>query len=241
MHDFTIGDYQIGRITKVPAINYAYPLTGRRRRQLEGVVFVVQNLELAHDGARERRISAGRRPGGDRSQWNGARAHARSRRLDRQDAARTAGPRDRVRARGTAGSSKPIDAQGVEPAVGARSAHPGARPARDDGNVQGGRVRRHQSPPDAQSRRAGARDDRGADRRMDRGQVHPAPGRCPGRGDQEARDRRARHAGARARRPQRARSPRPCVQLDGHDVAGARPGAPHRGGKEPTRRKSSWR
>ena len=38
MHDFAIGDYQIGRITKVPAINYAYPLTdavgGARRGRL---------------------------------------------------------------------------------------------------------------------------------------------------------------------------------------------------------------
>ena len=27
MNDFAIGDYQIGRITQRPAINYAYPLT----------------------------------------------------------------------------------------------------------------------------------------------------------------------------------------------------------------------
>ncbi len=43
MHGFAIGDYQIGRITKVPAINYALPLTSRSG-EVEGVVFVVQNL-----------------------------------------------------------------------------------------------------------------------------------------------------------------------------------------------------
>jgi serine phosphatase RsbU (regulator of sigma subunit) len=43
MHDFAIGDYQIGRMTQLPAINYAYPLVGPSG-QLEGVVYVVQNL-----------------------------------------------------------------------------------------------------------------------------------------------------------------------------------------------------
>jgi hypothetical protein len=43
MHDFAVGDYQIGRITKLPAISYAYPLLDRSG-QLEGVVFAVQSL-----------------------------------------------------------------------------------------------------------------------------------------------------------------------------------------------------
>jgi serine phosphatase RsbU (regulator of sigma subunit) len=42
-HGFAIGDYQIGRITKVPAINYALPLLSRSG-EVEGVVFVVQDL-----------------------------------------------------------------------------------------------------------------------------------------------------------------------------------------------------
>ncbi len=43
MHDFAIGDYQIGRITNLPAISYAYPLVGPSREP-DGVVLVVQNL-----------------------------------------------------------------------------------------------------------------------------------------------------------------------------------------------------
>lgn len=43
MHDFAIGDYQIGRITKLPAVNYALPLVSPLG-EVEGVVFVVQSL-----------------------------------------------------------------------------------------------------------------------------------------------------------------------------------------------------
>lgn len=43
MRGFAIGDYQIGRITQLPAISYAYPLLDRSG-QLEGVVFAVQSL-----------------------------------------------------------------------------------------------------------------------------------------------------------------------------------------------------
>ena len=41
--DFAIGDYQIGRITKRPALNYGYPLVDSSG-QLTGVVFIVQSL-----------------------------------------------------------------------------------------------------------------------------------------------------------------------------------------------------
>ena len=44
MRDFTIGDYQIGRVLKVPAINYAYPLVGPSKR-IDGVVFLAQDLK----------------------------------------------------------------------------------------------------------------------------------------------------------------------------------------------------
>jgi serine phosphatase RsbU (regulator of sigma subunit) len=40
---FAIGDYQIGRVTKLPAINYAYPLA-RPSGAVEGVVFAAQSL-----------------------------------------------------------------------------------------------------------------------------------------------------------------------------------------------------
>lgn len=43
MKDFAIGDYQIGRITQRPAINYAYPLRSGSG-ELEGVVYVAQSL-----------------------------------------------------------------------------------------------------------------------------------------------------------------------------------------------------
>ena len=95
MRDFAIGDYQVGRITNLPAISYAYPLVGPSR-EVDGIVFVGAEPELAHGRSRERRVSAGRHHGSDRSQWNGARPHARCRRLDRQTAARTAGPRHPV-------------------------------------------------------------------------------------------------------------------------------------------------
>jgi len=42
-HDFVIGDYQIGRITQRPAINYAHPLVDPSG-QVEGVIYVVQSL-----------------------------------------------------------------------------------------------------------------------------------------------------------------------------------------------------
>ena len=73
-----------------------------RRRRLRGA-----ELELADDGSRERRVSAGRYPGGDRSQWNGARPHARCRRLDRQVAARSRRSWRSCSARRMAASSKP--------------------------------------------------------------------------------------------------------------------------------------
>ena len=41
--DFAIGDYQIGRITQRPALNYGYPLVDSSG-QLNGVVFIVQSL-----------------------------------------------------------------------------------------------------------------------------------------------------------------------------------------------------
>jgi serine phosphatase RsbU (regulator of sigma subunit) len=41
--DFAIGDYQIGRITQRPALNYGYPLTDASG-QLTGVVILVQSL-----------------------------------------------------------------------------------------------------------------------------------------------------------------------------------------------------
>jgi hypothetical protein len=44
LRGFTIGDYQIGRITKLPAINYAYPLTDPSG-DLQGVVYVAQSLD----------------------------------------------------------------------------------------------------------------------------------------------------------------------------------------------------
>ena len=43
MRDFAIGDYQMGRITNRPAINYGYPLVDASR-QLSGVVIGVQSL-----------------------------------------------------------------------------------------------------------------------------------------------------------------------------------------------------
>ena len=44
MHDFAIGDYQIGRITQRPALNYGYPLLDRSG-ELNGVVIGVQSLD----------------------------------------------------------------------------------------------------------------------------------------------------------------------------------------------------
>src|ERR1043166_3431804 len=41
--DFAIGDYQIGRITLVPQVNYAYPLLGDGDR-LQGIVYAAQSL-----------------------------------------------------------------------------------------------------------------------------------------------------------------------------------------------------
>jgi hypothetical protein len=40
---FAIGDYQIGRVTKLPSVNYAYPVVDAVG-QVEGVVFVAQSL-----------------------------------------------------------------------------------------------------------------------------------------------------------------------------------------------------
>jgi serine phosphatase RsbU (regulator of sigma subunit) len=40
---FAIGDYQIGRVTNLPSINYAYPLVGSSGA-IEGVVFAAQSL-----------------------------------------------------------------------------------------------------------------------------------------------------------------------------------------------------
>ncbi|MHB8473749.1 MAG: bifunctional diguanylate cyclase/phosphodiesterase [Gammaproteobacteria bacterium] len=42
-HDFSIGDYQIGRITGVSAINFAYPILGPDK-SVRGVVFAALNL-----------------------------------------------------------------------------------------------------------------------------------------------------------------------------------------------------
>jgi len=41
---FTIGDYQIGRVTNLPGINYAQPVVGASG-ELQGVVFAVQSLK----------------------------------------------------------------------------------------------------------------------------------------------------------------------------------------------------
>ena len=81
---FAIGDYQIGRVTHLPTINYSFPLrpVGPSKESLVGA-----KSELAHVGAGERHLSGGCHPGSDRSQRYGARAHARLWRLDRQDAA----------------------------------------------------------------------------------------------------------------------------------------------------------
>jgi len=75
MHDFAIGDYQIGRITNLPAISYGYRSWTLRTSSM-GVRPRSAEPQLADGGARERRVSAGRHHGGDRSQWNGARSHA---------------------------------------------------------------------------------------------------------------------------------------------------------------------
>ena len=40
---FAIGDYQIGRITQLPSINYAFPVLGTRG-EVQGVIFVAQSL-----------------------------------------------------------------------------------------------------------------------------------------------------------------------------------------------------
>jgi serine phosphatase RsbU (regulator of sigma subunit) len=42
-HDFVIGDYQIGRITYVPQIIYAYPLLGDDKH-MQGIVYAAQSL-----------------------------------------------------------------------------------------------------------------------------------------------------------------------------------------------------
>ena len=42
--DFVVGDYQTGRVTKLPAINYAYPLLDAAGN-VEAVIYVAQNLD----------------------------------------------------------------------------------------------------------------------------------------------------------------------------------------------------
>ena len=42
--DFVVGDYQTGRVTKLPAINYAYPLLDAAG-DVEAVIYIAQNLD----------------------------------------------------------------------------------------------------------------------------------------------------------------------------------------------------
>ena len=93
------------------------PVGAARRSRLRGA-----KPGLADDGARERRLSAGRHPRRDRPQWHGARAPARCRRLDRQDAAGTERSRDRVQPEGRRSLRSRRRARN-EPALGARPAH----------------------------------------------------------------------------------------------------------------------
>ena len=125
------------------------------------------------------------------------------------------------------------DAQGRRPALGARAADRRARPQCDDGNAESVRVRRYQPAPRPQSGRPRPRDDPRRDRRDAGRQVHPPARRCAGRRHEEARVGRARHARSRAGLQERARSPRPVVQLHGGNIAGAGARASRRGGKDP--------
>ena len=42
--DFVVGDYQTGRVTRLPSINYAYPLLDARG-DVEAVIYIAQNLD----------------------------------------------------------------------------------------------------------------------------------------------------------------------------------------------------
>lgn len=55
---FTVGDYQIGRITGLPSINVGHPLTGSDRRPA-GVLFAAINLSWLGSLASESRLQAG--------------------------------------------------------------------------------------------------------------------------------------------------------------------------------------
>ena len=135
MHGFAIGDYQIGRITKVPAINYALPLLSRAG-EVEGVVFVVQNLNWLTTALANVEFPPGailvvtdrngtvlaRMP--DPGDWIGKVLPER------------AGSRDRVRPE----RRRSLRSQGCarrRPLVGPRSADCRERSARDHGHVRG--------------------------------------------------------------------------------------------------------
>ena len=185
MKDFAIGDYQIGRITQRPAINYAYPLRSASGG-LEGVVIVVQSL-----GWLTAALANVEFPPGAILVVTDRNGTVLARMPDPGDWIGKTLPEpqvlDIVSSQRDGGLFEATDAQGVgrlwahAPLIAGLDLHA------SDRNVQSRRIRRHQSAPRPQSRRPRHRDSGRPHRGAGRRQVHPSPRQGAGGRDREAR------------------------------------------------------
>ena len=149
--DFVVGDYQTGRVTKLPAINYAYPLLDAAGN-VEAVIYIAQNLDWLTMA-----LAGVQLPSGavlavtDRN----ATVLARVPPAEGAVGMRLAEPAliaAHCRAQG-AWTGRKRRCRRRQPAVGVRAPDRRQRLPRDDRSVEVGCLRRHRSPAGPQSLR----------------------------------------------------------------------------------------
>jgi hypothetical protein len=229
MHDFAIGDYQIGRITQRPALNYGYPLLDRSG-ELNGVGHGVQSLDWLSAALAKWPFPRAVLLVSDRNGTVLARMPGR-RRLDRQGTPE-AKVLEALSSRDMAGCSRRATRKGIDrlwahaPLIAGQDLHATMGTPKSyafaDINRRLARNLAGLALVTIVAVIAATLGGHYILRRVDA--LVAERGSSP---------RRARDARARMGMQERARSPAPFVQLDGRDAAGARTRAPCRRGKDP--------
>jgi len=217
---FVIGDYQIGRVTQLPQINYGYPMVDPAGK-VEAVVFAAQSLNWLTLA-----LSNVQFPEGAVLVVTDRNGTVLARLPDPEDSIGKVLPEPSVLAilskQTDGGVFEATDAQGVNRLWAHAPLNRRLRSPGDHRCAQGGRARRYRSTTPSQPCRLRPGDAHRLGRRLVRQQLlHPAPSRRARRRDREARVGRSGSACPAGRRPQRARAAGECVQQHGRDAGNA--------------------
>ena len=236
---FAIGDYQIGRVTQLPAINYAYPLVGPAGA-VEGVVFAAQSLNWLTAA-----LSNVAFPPGAILVVTDRNGTVLARMPDAGDWIGKTLPEQQVLAMVSSqkegGVFEADDAHGVSrlwahaPLIAGLDLHAtmGASKSVAFADINRRLIRNLAGLGLATIVALG--------RRVVRRQIHPSPDRCPRCGNREAGIRRTRRAGACARRPQRTRTARAMRSTAWPQRCRRETGSCASRRKGPGKPRSSWR